>query len=35
MKYETDLKARGIRKVRKYGFACRGKEVLIEEEREQ
>ncbi|MCD7717365.1 MAG: ATP-binding protein [Lachnospiraceae bacterium] len=30
-KYETDLKARGIHKVRKYGFAFRGKEVLIEE----
>ncbi|MCD7957737.1 MAG: ATP-binding protein [Lachnospiraceae bacterium] len=29
MKYETDLKARGIRTVRKYGFAFRGKEVLI------
>ncbi|MCD7884285.1 MAG: ATP-binding protein [Lachnospiraceae bacterium] len=35
MKYETDLKARGIRRVRKYGFAFRGKEVLIEEEKEQ
>ncbi|MCD7744073.1 MAG: ATP-binding protein [Lachnospiraceae bacterium] len=30
-KYETDLKARGIGKVRKYGFAFRGKEVLIQE----
>ncbi|MCD7818926.1 MAG: PD-(D/E)XK nuclease domain-containing protein, partial [Lachnospiraceae bacterium] len=29
MRYETDLKARGIRTVRKYGFAFRGKEVLI------
>ncbi|MCD8012960.1 MAG: ATP-binding protein [Lachnospiraceae bacterium] len=35
MKYETDLKAGGIRRVRKYGFAFRGKEVLIEEEKEQ
>ncbi|MCD8105901.1 MAG: ATP-binding protein [Lachnospiraceae bacterium] len=35
MKYETDLKARGIRRVRKYGFAFRGKEVLIEEDTEQ
>ncbi|MCD8074805.1 MAG: ATP-binding protein [Lachnospiraceae bacterium] len=35
MKYETDLKARGIRKVRKYGFAFRGKEVLIEEEKRE
>ncbi|MCD7818720.1 MAG: ATP-binding protein [Lachnospiraceae bacterium] len=35
MKYETDLKAKGIRKVRKYGFAFRGKEVLIEEATEQ
>ncbi|MCC8046322.1 MAG: ATP-binding protein [Clostridiales bacterium] len=31
MKYETNLKARGIEKVRKYGFAFRGKEVLIQE----
>ncbi|MCD7956605.1 MAG: ATP-binding protein [Lachnospiraceae bacterium] len=31
MKYETDLKARGIETVRKYGFAFRGKEVLIQE----
>lgn len=30
-KYETDLKAHGIEKVRKYGFAFRGKEVLIRE----
>lgn len=29
MRYETDLKARGIQTVRKYGFAFRGKEVLI------
>ncbi|MCD8021934.1 MAG: hypothetical protein LUF30_02785 [Lachnospiraceae bacterium] len=28
-KYETDLKGRGIESVRKYGFAFRGKEVLI------
>ncbi len=28
-KYETDLRARGIENVRKYGFAFRGKEVLI------
>ncbi|MCD8106028.1 MAG: PD-(D/E)XK nuclease domain-containing protein [Lachnospiraceae bacterium] len=35
MKYETDLEARGIRRVRKYGFAFRGKEVLIEAEKEQ
>ncbi len=31
-KYETDLKARGIHSIRKYGFAFRGKEVLIAEE---
>lgn len=30
-RYETDLKARGIENVRKYGFAFRGKEVLIQE----
>lgn len=29
MRYEVDLKARGIRTVQKYGFAFRGKEVLI------
>ncbi len=28
-KYETDLKGRGITAVRKYGFAFKGKEVLI------
>ncbi|MCD7762765.1 MAG: ATP-binding protein [Lachnospiraceae bacterium] len=28
-KYEADLKARGVTKVRKYGFAFKGKEVLI------
>ncbi|MCD7715661.1 MAG: ATP-binding protein [Lachnospiraceae bacterium] len=28
-KYEADLKARGVKKVRKYGFAFKGKEVLI------
>lgn len=27
--YEADLKARGVEKVRKYGFAFKGKEVLI------
>lgn len=27
--YEAELKARGIKNVRKYGFAFRGKEVLI------
>ncbi|MCD8347571.1 MAG: ATP-binding protein [Lachnospiraceae bacterium] len=30
-KYEIDLKARGIKTVCKYGFAFRGKEVLIQE----
>ncbi len=29
--YEADLKARGIKKIRKYGFAFRGKKVLIAE----
>ncbi|MCD8103555.1 MAG: ATP-binding protein [Lachnospiraceae bacterium] len=29
MNYEADLKARGVSKIRKYGFAFRGKEVLI------
>ncbi|MCD7882612.1 MAG: ATP-binding protein [Lachnospiraceae bacterium] len=29
MNYEADLKARGVRKIQKYGFAFRGKEVLI------
>ncbi|MCD7842406.1 MAG: ATP-binding protein [Lachnospiraceae bacterium] len=34
MKYEMDLKARGTQRVRKYGFAFRGKEVLIKEDTE-
>ncbi|MCD7864637.1 MAG: PD-(D/E)XK nuclease domain-containing protein [Clostridiales bacterium] len=31
MNYEADLRARGVRNIRKYGFAFRGKEVLISE----
>lgn len=29
MNYETDLRMRGIKTIRKYGFAFRGKQVLI------
>ncbi|MCD8109664.1 MAG: ATP-binding protein [Clostridiales bacterium] len=31
MNYEADLRTRGVRNIRKYGFAFRGKEVLISE----
>ena len=30
-KYETALKVKGIENIRKYGFAFKGREVLIEE----